>query len=510
MLDLGNWRWRIQNLYSCKREGSGDPIPFRMRPEQDEVLTHLYDHRDEMAVIVKSRRLGLSTGIGIGMTDYCTWNGGSNGRLIERSKEFAGEKMNNIMRFSFLSMPPEIQERINIRHKESPSILDPLIVGLDEKMRSEILAGVAARGGDCSFLHVSEMGKIAHTDPKRAEEIRTGALPAARKGMRVIETTWEGGKGGHLWDIIRPALELDADSKVRVFFFPWYGDSQCELFDGVPISKEIEEYFRGLEEKLGRKFRPEQKRWYAVTSKEQGIFMKREYPSTLDEAFSAPVEGAIYADILDALRVQGAISKRPCDNSALVNTCWDLGSPLNTVTWYFQIVAQEIRVIDCDIGLDVTPVERAAHMLAKGYPLGRHYLPHDAMATNTSGKTFHGELTGAGIANVQCVPRTHDIWVGINRLRQLLPRFTFRLPACEDGLNALAAYHYKPDTSTGRASNEPVHDWSSHPSDALRILAEAEMAGMLKTGHSTAFPREPIVVRTGIRDHGGRGVRVRR
>ena len=69
-------------------------------------------------------------------------------------------------------------------------------------------------------------------------------------------------------------------------------------------------------------------------------------------------------------------------------------------------------------------------MLAKGYLYGSHFLPHDAMATQKSGKTFLTELNEAGLRNCKAVPRTHDIWVGINRLRQILPRFTFRIPAC--------------------------------------------------------------------------------
>ena len=58
------------------------------------------------------------------------------------------------------------------------------------------------------------------------------------------------------------------------------------------------------------------------------------------------------------------------------------GAPLNTVVWYFQIVAAEFRVIDCDSDLDLTPVQRVARMVAKGYPYGSHFLPHDAMATD--------------------------------------------------------------------------------------------------------------------------------
>jgi hypothetical protein len=135
-------------------------------------------------------------------------------------------------------------------------------------------------------------------------------------------------------------------------------------------------------------------------------------------------------------------------------------------------------------------------MMAKGYNLGSHYLPHDAASTNTSGRSFEQELREAGLANVRVVPRTNDIWVGINRLRQIMPRFSFRLPACDNGLNALIAYHYKPASSSGLAVDEPVHNWASHAADALRILAEAEMAGMIRPLHT---PVATTVV-TGLRD----------
>ena len=97
-------------------------------------------------------------------------------------------------------------------------------------------------------------------------------------------------------------------------------------------------------------------------------------------------------------------------------------------------------------------------------------------------------------------PRTHDIWVGINRLRQILPRFTFRIPACERGLEALCNYHTVRTTSTGLAADEPMHDWASHAASALKVIAEAEMAGMLSSAGSTAnIQRQPVTVKTGFR-----------
>ena len=94
----------------------------------------------------------------------------------------------------------------------------------------------------------------------------------------------------------------------------------------------------------------------------------------------------------------------------------------------------------------------------------------------------------------------HNIWIGINKLRGILPRFSFRVPECERGLEALFAYHTVRETSTGIARDEPCHDASSHACDALRLLAEAEAAHMLSSAGSTPnIHRQPVTVRTGFR-----------
>jgi hypothetical protein len=163
--------------------------------------------------------------------------------------------------------------------------------------------------------------------------------------------------------------------------------------------------------------------WYQRKRAELGMFVLREFPTVMEECFQAPVEGAIYAAAIDQLRVEGAIKPWIADHSSLTHTAWDLGSPVNTAVWYFQLGPfGEIRVIDCDLDLDIPPVERVAHMLGKGYLYGCHFLPHDAMATQKSGRTFLNELKEAGLANCRAVPRTQDVWVGINWLRQMLWR----------------------------------------------------------------------------------------
>ena len=305
----------------------------------------------------------------------------------------------------------------------------------EEAKSNTMFAGTHARGGANSFLWVSEWGVIQATDLARSEEILTGALPSVGDGVCVVETTWRGGRQGHLWSLVKSALETPEDQKGpldwRVVFFPWQNEpSYCDAI-ARPLSKEIRRYFADKPD-----ITPGQQSWYQRKRAELGMFIKREYPTTFEECFQAPVEGAIYAEQIDKLRAEGAIRPWIVDNSSLTHTCWDLGSPINTVVWYFQLVgADEIRVVDCDMDLDLTPVERVARMLAKGYLYGSHFLPHDALATQKSGRTFLSELREAGLANLKAVPRTDDIWVGVNRLRQMLPRFSFRVPQCWAGVS---------------------------------------------------------------------------
>lgn len=55
---------------------------------------------------------------------------------------------------------------------------------------STMYAATHARGGSNSLLWISELGYIQATDLRRSEEILTGAIPSAKNGTIVVETTW--------------------------------------------------------------------------------------------------------------------------------------------------------------------------------------------------------------------------------------------------------------------------------------------------------------------------------
>lgn len=477
------WRLTSGELY-CIKPAGGPLQPFRPRPEQVAVMQAVHADGARQILIPKARRLGMSTTIGIMVADALIFRRGWQGSLIEQSQADASLKLNNIVKVALENLPAWLRQRLTFG-KWNDSMVEVDLCGTGA---SAFHAGKNARGGSNDWLWISEWGPIQFDDPRRSAEIRSGALPSARHGVTIIETTWKGGRHGDLWDILAPTLEGRADDW-RVLFFPWWLDPR-NTSGTARMDAEADAYFAKIAPRLEREgiaLSEGQRRWWAAERRNQGIFMARENPTFLDECWASPVPGAVYAESIERARAEGRVASFAVDGSALVHTFWDLGAPENTVVWYAQAVGRELRVIDCDRGEQGTLAQRVARMLAKGYNYGRHYFPHDARQTERTGTTMLTEL-GKLLppSTLVTVPRAQDVWIGINHLLEMFPALAFRAPQCDDGLTALAAYRTRRQGEGALSSDEPVHDWASHPADALRMLAEAHRAGLLAFKHVSA------------------------
>jgi len=218
--------------------------------------------------------------------------------------------------------------------------------------------------------------------------------------------------------------------------------------------------------------------------------------------FSIANENAIYGRWMNDALKELRIGEFPVDGRSPVHTFWDLGGPRNTVVWYGQrLPFGRFRWIDCDYGLDLTLPERFAHMQAKGYSYGKHYLPHDARQTSRTGFTFEQDALNVGFKNIVVVPPIQDVWQGIDYVRTQFPSFEFRLPACEMGVKGMKAYESASDTSSGIVRNVPLHTWASHIADGIRTMAEADAMGLVdKAFTSTEAPK--VVIRPVMGMHG--------
>lgn len=496
------WRLCSGEIYKISTADGRGIIPFIPSPEQRKIFEALIGGSKQL-MLPKCRRPGFSTALGIWSVDSLLFVGGLQISLIDQNQEDASRKLENIVLLAFDELPSWLRLRCKVYSRHGSQFS----VAMAGKRRSTFYAGMNARGGSNDLLWVSEWGVIQFEDPKRSAKIRSGALPSARHGITVVETTWAGGKRGDVFELLEPVLLGESDDW-DVLFSPWWKDAR-NVHATAKVDAVALKYFAGIQARAdaaGIEFTAEQVRWWAAEKRRQGIFMNRENPTFMDEMWLSPVVGAIYAEAIEQARAEGRISAFPIDRNSLVHTSWDLGAPRQTVVWYFQIVGPWIRIIDCDRSLDLTMMQRVAHMKGKGYLYGNHFLPHDAQQTKTSGLTMATELASAWLkvdleatvandyhrANLKFVPRCHGVWPGINHVLQMFPALQFIAGPCEGGIEALSMYR-TPDGSkdaTALSRPEPVHDWSSHTADALRTFGEALLAGLVKFGQAPVVPEE--------------------
>lgn len=470
------WRMCSGEIYKIAPADGSGLQSFKPRPEQVEIISAILSGKRKI-LKPKARRLGMSTLLGIYAADCLLFRKGWQGSLIDQNAADASRKLDRIVRVAVENVPDWLKARVKVTKSNDSQIA----LNVADSGERGFYAGMNARGGSNDFLWISEWGVIQYEDPKRSGRIRSGALPSARHGVTVVETTWAGGPGGDVWELLEPSLTGVADDWL-VLFSPWWVDPRNVSYTAAMDAAAIK-YFERIAPRLaadGITLNEQQRRWWAAERREQGVFMQRENPTFLDECWSAPVQGAIYADLIEQARTEGRIASFSVDGSTPVHTSWDIGSPRNTVVWYWQMVGREMRVIDCDRGFEGTTTQRVAMMRAKGYNLGNHYLPHDADAQESGGNTMAGDLRNAGLTHVTVLPRTHSVWVGINKLLEMFPGLAFRVPACNDGLAALSAYRMRKEGQGALQKDEPVHDWASHPADSLRMMAEAVHAGYVK------------------------------
>jgi hypothetical protein len=188
-------------------------------------------------------------------------------------------------------------------------------------------------------------------------------------------------------------------------------------------------------------------------------------------SFEAALVGAYYGAYMRDAGSAGRITSVPHEPTCPVVTAWDLGIDDSTVIWCVQTVGKEIHVIDyyeaSGRGLD----HYAQWLLSRPYVYAEHLLPHDSQARELgTGKSRVEVLRSLGLQNVTVVPQ-QGLADGINAVRSILPRCWFDAEKCENGLEALRMYRREYDENKKIYRDQPVHDWSSHASDAFRYLA---------------------------------------
>ena len=191
-------------------------------------------------------------------------------------------------------------------------------------------------------------------------------------------------------------------------------------------------------------------------------------------SFSAAIEGAYYANLIDAAEQGGRIGKVEHDPGLTVETWWDLGIGDPCAIFFAQRNGPEIRIIDY---YEATgePLSHYVHVLEQKAKEGEwvydaHVFPHDVRQRSLdTGRSRVETLRELGVEpDIVVMHRVED---GIEAVRRMLPNCWFDELRVGRGLDALRQFRSQYIDKTGTFKLRPLHSWASPAADAFRYGA---------------------------------------
>ena len=530
---LQDKKWRMMNLYLIENENK-QVVPFKPRYEQREFMRNMHNRN----FVPKARKLGMSTYLVLNSLDDCIF---PSQEMAETDEEttIPGQPPKRSVRAGIIDLKEtDAWEKLAIARlawEKGPGHPDKHIAAIWEAIHrnnplvkdsnglmawtngSAMQAGVSYTGKTPQILHVSEFGPIAAQFPKVADNILRGSINAVpTNGMVHVETTMEG-RFGECYKLFKLAVASAATQTKdmtpldwRLHFFSWLRHPSYILKGRKPQGEATRQYFAELTQKHGAMLEEEygypggvvpdeRQAWWEKKRMEQGDHMWTQFPTVLEEVDRAQVAGQIYPEMLQ-LRVDGRIKEFAPERSLPLFIACDLGSSDNSAAWLVQPAGKFDNFLRCAFGEGKGAAGIAGLWRAWSAEFPEHHieqilLPHDAEITDKgSGLTYKQSLINAGVPSrvISVVPRTPDVWVGIELVRDMLPHTWFH-SVCDQptrdadggelpsGVARLEGYRRQPPSATGVLKAAPLGDICSHASDALRTYAEGKQHGRVRS-----------------------------
>lgn len=465
--NLQSQEWRLNNLYSIK-DKQGHKVKFRLNWAQRVLLATIWYFN----VILKARQLGCTSFIMLYFLDCCLFNSNHSVGVVAHTKEDAQDLFDNKIKFAYDNLPDFIR-----KHRSAE-------VDTARKMvfnnGSSFTVGTSLRSGTYQKLLISEYGKLSAKYPEKAREVKTGALNTVEIGQQIfVESTAEG-KSGEFYDLCEQARRLQAQKKPlsrlepRFHFFAWSDNPEYRLDDveteNTVIPQELEKYLEQFPQ-----LDANQRAWYAAKSAILGDDMKREFPSTPDEAFEGSLDGAFYAREMQVIRSSGGICRLPYDPAYPVTTFWDLGGSRDQFSILFhQYIQRQHRFINYHESNGQGWNFYAKLLNDLGYAYSKHHMPHDANTRRVGREVYTtAELAEqVGIRPIEIVPVTKSVYGDIRDFcKPILPQCLFDETNCALLIQRLDNYRRRWDDINSMWLNDPVHDTHSHGADGFRTFA---------------------------------------
>lgn len=213
--------------------------------------------------------------------------------------------------------------------------------------------------------------------------------------------------------------------------------------------------------------------WFSATLEAERAHCEKANPEDYENIWlgkcKSAVEGAIFASEVEELNRTGRITRVPYDPKLKTHAVFDLGWNDAMTVSFVQRLRSELRVIDYIEDSHRTLDSYAAEIKARGYNLGKVFLPHDGWHRDFKTGTTAAEILKRFGFVVRRVPQ-ESLEAGIRAARMALPQMVFDAGKTERLIECLRRYRRAVPASTGEPG-APVHDQYSHGADNVRYIA---------------------------------------
>lgn len=190
------------------------------------------------------------------------------------------------------------------------------------------------------------------------------------------------------------------------------------------------------------------------------------------------IKGAYFTMELAQMRREHRICDLPVFPELSVHTFWDIGND-TTAIWFLQFVDNWIHLVDFymndSLGFPFYLAKLQEFRETRGYSYGMHHFPHDFNKMEWGSGRERKEVLESRNIDYEILERPQDKQGSIDAARLLFPRLKIDRQRCAQGLDALINYRKEWSEERQTFTDKPVHDWASHPADALQQIALANL-----------------------------------
>lgn len=251
--------------------------------------------------------------------------------------------------------------------------------------------------------------------------------------------------GSEIWVNFNPQLDSD-ETYVR---FIERTPPDCVL---IPMSFRDNPWFPEVLEK--------ERQYLESTDKEA-------YSNVWEGKCRSAVDGAIYAGEVTQAIEQKRVRPVPYDPLLKVHTVWDLGWNDRMSIGFCQRLHSEIRWIDFLEDQHKTYDWYVNQIKAKGYNLGRAFLPHDGKHKNAQTGLSAEEIIKKLGLDATASENAMPVEDGIRSVRLMFHQMFFDEVKCKPLFDHLRRYRRSIPVNTGEPQG-PLHDEHSHAADMVR------------------------------------------